>query len=172
NAVPSSLSALGGILNATGGSTVAFTQAATTEAAAGPNLAYGLLRPVAGGYVVDAAAGNGLAVGQVISDSRVATLAEAARSKVMAVTPVIGTGANRTLGFALGPPAAPAGTVLYRQTALGPVSSPSSAATAPFHEVKVVLYAAPRVGASDVVVATTQHLPLQGRVEYQTLPVG
>ncbi len=171
-AVPTSLSALGGILAATDGSTSAFTQAANTEVAANPNLAYGLLRQTSGGYVVEAAAGKGLAVGDVISDARAATMAEASRSKVVVVTPVIGTGANRVLGFALGPPAAPAGTVLYRQAALGVVSSPRAAATAPFHEVKVVLYASPRVDPSQVLVATTAQLPLKGSVQFQTLQVG
>ena len=42
-------------------------------------------------------------------------------------TPVIGK--QRLLGFALGAPAAPAGTVFYRETALGPAVTPPRAAS-------------------------------------------
>ncbi len=171
--IPSSLTAVGRILDATGGSLVAFTQEAGEDVAAGPGqLSFALIRHTADGDVVVAAAGRGLAVGQAVAGPRADTVAEALGSTLMVATPVLGTGAGRTLGFAIGPPVAPAGTVIYRESALGPVSVPRQAGTAPFHEVQVVLYAAPRVDPSQVLVTTTSHLPLRGVVRYQPFAAG
>jgi hypothetical protein len=85
-------------------------------------------------------------------------------------TPVIGS--TRLLGFALGPPAAPTGTVLYRQTILGPLSPPRQAGTAAFDELKVALYGAPAADPQQLLVATTKALPLHGSVRSQPLQVG
>ncbi len=87
-------------------------------------------------------------------------------------TPVLGSGANRVLGFALGGPSVPPGMVLYRQSALGPVKAPREAGTAPFDELNVVLYDASRPVRAQVVATTTKHLPLAGRVSSLAFPVG
>jgi hypothetical protein len=95
----------------------------------------------------------------------------AGRSAGLVATPVIGTGSQRVLGFALR--LAPGSDeVLYRQSALGPVSEPRQAATAPFHEVRVVLYASPTVQPDQVLVATASSVTLHGSVRYETLAVG
>src|SRR5205807_685070 len=70
-----------------------------------------------------------------------------------AVVPTGVIGSARLLGFALGSPAAPAGTVLYRESALGPVAPPRQAGTAPFSELDVVLYATPNVDPNQVLVS-------------------
>jgi hypothetical protein len=173
-AIPSELAAQGGILQATHGSRAAYEHSATATVAAGPgHLSFAWLRPQpsGSGFVVIAAAGANLHRGEIITGTRAATFRAALRAKQMVATPVMGTG--RTLGFALGPPGAPAGTVLYRESALGPVvSPPRQASTAPFAELDVVLYGAPKADSRQVLVSTTRHLPLSGDVTTQALPVG
>jgi hypothetical protein len=172
NALPQTLASLGGILQATHGSTAAFDETATQQVAAGPGtFSVAWLRPKSGGYVVTAAAGPALKAGDVISDSRVKALDAAASSPAMVSTGVIGSGADRSLGFALGPPAAPAGTVLYRESQLGPVQPPRAAGTAPFNELTVALYGAPKPIPAQLLV-TTRPLPLPGGVRYEPIAAG
>jgi hypothetical protein len=93
------------------------------------------------------------------------------KSPVVVPTPVIG--ASRVLGFALGPPSAPAGSVLYREATLGPVvNPPRQAATAPFSELDVALYSMTTPRPSSILISTTKNLPLRGDVRHQTLLVG
>ena len=112
--------------------------------------------------MVVAAAGHGLTVGQVVGGPRGDTVTRAAAGSQVVATPVLGTGASRALGFALGPPAARPGTVLYRESALGNLSAPRQAGSAPFHEVQVVLYASPTVDPAQVLVTTTPAPPAPG----------
>jgi hypothetical protein len=172
-AIPATLDAQGATLRATGSSRLAYTKAAKATVAAGPGrLTFAWLRPNrrGAGYVVLAAAGTGLHVGQVVADARVRTFAAAARSGSFAATPVFG--ADRRLGFAVGSPVAPAGTVLYRESVLGPVSAPRQAATAPFAELDVALYTSSTAQPSQILTRTTSQLPLKGDVDTQTVPVG
>ena len=167
----STLGTLGKVLAATQGSTAEFDRVAAAEVGAGTNqLTYALMRPTPSGFEVVAVAGRGLSAGQVISDARADTLRRAMTVKTMVTTPVVGPA--RVLGFAMGPPTAPAGMVLYRQSTLGPVSAPSQAGTAPFHELDVVLYASAHVDPAQVLVTTSRTLPLRGSVRYQPVQVG
>ena len=171
SSISSSLSELGTVLDVEGGGSRGFDLVAAKDVAAGPGrVTFAWLKPTGAGFQVLAAQGDGMRVGDVINDERVGPLRDAMASPMLVATPVIGS--SRILGFALGPPAAPAGTVLYRETALGPVAPPRQASTAPFHELNVVLYATPRVDPSQVLVTTTPALPLHGRVQYQPVPVG
>jgi hypothetical protein len=174
DAIPTSLQQLGAVLDATNGDVEAFKTAAQQEADASPapiNLAW--LRPTStGDYRVIATAGaNDLQIGQVITDARVATFNAAMKTALIVPTPVIGK--DRVLGFALGSPSAPIGTVLYRQSTLGPaVNPPSGASTAPFSELDVALYSSTRPDQSAILTSTTRNLPMKGEVRTQLLPVG
>src|SRR3954470_328720 len=140
--IQSTLSAQGGILKATNGSASAFEQAAApivTADPAEPTLAW--LRPTTGGYVVAAAAGGGLRRGEGLTAERAQAFDAAMQSPNLRATPIFDS--DRKLGFVLGPPSAPAGTVLYRQAVLGPVKAPRAAASAPYAELDVVIYGAP-----------------------------
>src|SRR5206468_3387798 len=75
-------------------------------------------------------------------------------------------------GFALGPPSAPSGTVVYREQALGPLAPPRAAGTAPFSELDVAVYAIPRVLPAQVLVSTTKRVPLHGSVRDEVITVG
>ncbi|HEX4654466.1 MAG TPA: PP2C family protein-serine/threonine phosphatase [Mycobacteriales bacterium] len=174
DAIPTSLQELGAVLDATDGDVPAFESAAQQQANASPTpitIAW-LRQDSAGGYRVIAEAGAGdLRIGQVISDERVQTLDAAMATAAIVPTPVIGK--DRLLGFALGSPAAPVGTVLYRQSTLGPaVAPPRAAGTAPFSELNVALYAARTADKASVLTSTTRDLPLPGEVHDDLLTVG
>ncbi len=175
-AIPAQLSAQGGILRATNGSRPAYERAATADLAASPNPQTGqtfawLRRSPDGTYQVLAAAGPQLTVGDVVTDPATRrTLDRAMRTRTMVATPV--HGADRLLGFALGPPAAPAGTLLFRQSALGPVQPPRNAGTAPFSELEVALYASPTVRDGQVLVSTTGDLPMEGDIRTKAIAAG
>ena len=174
DAIPTSLQQLGAVLGATHGDAGAFASAAQQQAAASPTpLTFAWLRPQGSvGFRVIASAGTGdLAVNQVVTDERVASLRTALTDQQVVPTTVIG--ADRMLGFALGPPAAPVGTVLYRQTTLGPaVNPPRAASTAPFSELNVTLYSSRTADPAKVLTSTSRDLPLRGDVRSTFLDVG
>jgi serine phosphatase RsbU (regulator of sigma subunit) len=171
SSLESTLTDLGNV--ARDGSTALFVKEASDQVAAGPGeLSFALLRPDHGSYVVTVEAGHGLAVGDIVPGPVATVLAAAQKGGELVATPVLGSGAKRVLGFALGGPSVPAGMVLYRQSVLGPVKAPREASTAPFDELDVVLYDASRSVPTQVVVTTTKDLPLAGRVQYLSFPVG
>ena len=171
SSVPATLAALGHV--ARDGGTALFTKEAAQDVAASPrDVAFALLRRQAGGFVVVAEAGPGLWVGERVPGVAASVVAAAQKGSKLVATPVIGSGAHRLLGFAMAGPAAPPGTILYRQSALGQVKAPLEAGTAPFHELGVVLYDASRPGSSEVLVTTTKDVPLRGPVQYLPFIVG
>ena len=90
----------------------------------------------------------------------------------MVPTSVMGAGADRTLGFALGAPSTPDGTVLYLQVGLGELGPPRAAGTSPFHELRVVLYGSPVPDPSQALVTTTSDIPLRGNVRVVPVEAG
>jgi serine phosphatase RsbU (regulator of sigma subunit) len=175
SAIPAGLAEQGAALRYSSGSTAAYRQvaqraAATTPGANKPTFAW--LRPAPGhqGYVVLAAVGDGLHEGQLVTDARTATFEQAMTAAEIVPTPIIGS--ERRLGFALGPPAAPTGTVLYREAALGPVAPPRQASTAPFAELELAIYSGPTADPKQVLAATTADLPLRGEVRSVPLQAG
>lgn len=131
---------------------------------------WAVLRQAAGGAweVVDHA-GPGLHDGQVLTGEQAGAAARAEASGNLTATPIIGSGSTRSLGLAR--PAAP-GVVVYRLAALGPVRAPAQASTAPFSDLRVVLWAAPRPEPGQVVVATTSDTVLDRDARYLPLRVG
>ena len=170
--VPAAFQAQGAALRATGGSPAAFDQAVATSVSADRPTTYAWLRPLAGdrGFQVLAASGPALRAGQTVTGARLPTLVSADRGGHLVTTPVFG--ADRQLGFAIGAPTAPAGTVLYRENALGALSAPRESGTAPFAELDVVIYASAEPDPTQVVTSTTARLPLHGTVRSEPLPVG
>jgi signal transduction histidine kinase/DNA-binding response OmpR family regulator len=118
-------------------------------------VAVALLRPTGDGFVVDLAAGAGMAVGQTVTGPRADAMRRALQVPTVVSTPVMSEGGMQTLGFALGPPAAPAGTVVYRESAIKP-SATSSSASSPFSELEGSLYASPRPDPTQLVITSAQ----------------
>src|SRR4051794_7783772 len=138
-AITATMAEQGTVLRVTHGSVSAFQEAADAAVKITPGQAtFAWLRPAAtgAGFDVVAASGKGLHPGDRITDERVQSLQAALHTADLVPTRVIG--ASRLLGFALGPPSAPAGTVLYREAPLGPVAPPRQAGSAPFSELDVV----------------------------------
>jgi hypothetical protein len=171
--IPAQLSAQGGILRATNGSRPAYERAATNDLGASTTQTFAWLRrsPDGGSYEVLAAAGPGLAEGDVVTDPATRQALDRAMTQQSMVATRV-HGADRRLGFALGPPAAPAGTVVYRESALGPVRPPQAAGTAPFSELDVAIYATPTRRAGQVLVSTTDALPMDGDTRTRPLAAG
>ena len=138
-----------------------FTKEAAESLAGGPSgITFALLRPALSvqtsratssrppqAFVVIAEAGDGLSIGQRVSGAAATAMSAALRRPGMTATPVLGSGSDRQLGFALAGPDAPAGTVVYRQDDLGALKAPRQAGTAPFHELGVALYDAAKARA-------------------------
>jgi len=169
--VPTTLSSLGSIARDTRGLGL-FTKEATEDAAASPGETFALLRREGNSFVVVAAGGRGLSAGETITGPRAAAMALAEERSALVSTAIIGAGDDRFLGFALGGPDVPRGDVMYRESALGPVTAPREVGTAPFHELDVVVYASAQPVTSQVIVATTKQLPLRGSVVRLVIPVG
>ncbi|HEX3900900.1 MAG TPA: PP2C family protein-serine/threonine phosphatase [Mycobacteriales bacterium] len=170
DSLSSELHTVGGVLQATNSSPAAFRRAsAALVAASKGNDSVALLQRSVNGFRVQLADGDAFAVGEQIAGPIAVTLSRAAAVGDVLPTQVMGAGQDRTLGLALGPPAAPAGTVLYLQAALGTLGPPRAADTAPFNELRVVLYGTPTPIASQALVTTTSDIPLTGDV--RTVPV-
>jgi serine phosphatase RsbU (regulator of sigma subunit) len=171
SSLESTLTGLGHV--ARDGGTTLFIKEAADDVLAGPgNLTFALLRRSHGSYVAAVEAGHGMSVGEIAPGPVATVLAAAQKGEDLVATPVLGSGASRMLGFALGGPSVPPGMVLYRQSALGQVKAPREAGTAPFDELNVVLYDASRPVQAQVVATTTKHLPLTGRVRSLVFAVG
>jgi hypothetical protein len=173
NAISPTLNEQGTVLRVSHGSIPAFEQSAAAAVKTGQGrTSYAWVRPSPDGstFVVAAAVGTGLHAGDVLSGERANALRAALDNPQLMATHVIGS--QRLLGFALGPPVAPAGTVLYQEQPLGPIAPPRQAGTAPFSELDVVLYATPTISTGQVLVSTTKRFPLRGNVRDVPLPVG
>lgn len=145
-----------------------FEEEARADVAASKNVSLALLRPAPSGYVVVAGVGA-LTVGQRIAGPMASAIAVAKPSKGMVTTPVYGSGADRSLGFVV---AAPGGSVVYQQLVVGEPHPPSQAGSAPFEEIRVILYASPQAHTDQILITTAARVPLHGSVLYTPFPVG
>ncbi|HUR24198.1 MAG TPA: response regulator [Acidimicrobiales bacterium] len=113
-----------------------------------------LLRPAPDGFVVELAAGRFMVPGQLITGARADAMRRAMSATAMVNTPVMTDRILPSLGFALGSPYAPAGTVIYRESVVNP-SAPSMAAQAGlFSGLDGNLYAATEPDPAQLVQAT------------------
>ncbi len=180
--ITSSLTATRGVLQATDGSPGVFARAVRADVDTGKasRTTIALLSPVGGGsYRVVTAVGPMLTVGQIITGARAATFDRTRKTPrktpLIVSTPVLGSGADRSIGFALNASAAVGGIgndVLYRESSLGKLSAGRQAGSAPFHEVSVVLYANRSRAPSELIISTTGGtLPAKGS-HYTPEPIG
>ena len=136
----------------TGGSPQSFAEVVATG---DPNFnGQALLRPGPEGFVVELATGPGMVVGQTVTGPRADAMRRALEVPAMTSTPVIEEGGVKKLGLALGPPEAPAGTVVYRERIIVPDGSAARIATAPFSDLHVSLYASDRPDPTQLVLTT------------------
>jgi len=112
---------------------------------------------------VIAAAGSGLAVGALLSTDH-ERLADRALSVSGLVTGLVQEGSARWLVLGLGRSAGP-GTVVWEMTKVTPKATVRLAASSPFGNLAIAIYASARPSPATLVIATTRHLPLAG-VQY------
>jgi hypothetical protein len=166
---------LGTVMRATESSPTAFSRTARAALAGDDDVAVAVLTERDGRWVVWQSEGSGLAAGEELTGERAAAVERATRTKELVPTGVVSDGAARVLGFALGPPASPPDTVLYRESTLGPLSAPQSTESAPFSDLEIALYASAVVDAERALVSTTdstEELPLAGEVKETPFFVG
>lgn len=173
DSLSSQLDTVGGVVRATNGSPAAFKRASASliNGSRGTD-SIALLRRTATGYRITLASGAAFHAGQVVSQSLADTLARADASGEMVPTQVTGSGVDRAIGFALGAPKTPAGTLVYLQVELGTLGPPTAAGTAPFNELHVVLYGARTPVPSQALVTTTDEIPLRGNVRVVPVAAG
>lgn len=121
-------------------------------------------------WVVQAAAGKALTTGQTLTGSRL-TLVAATEDKIRSDILVVAPRQTR-LAVTLGPPAAPAGTVIYEEYALDPSKPATITQSQPFHELNAAIYIGTNADPSKLVLSTTSKLPLHGRTATSEVAVG
>jgi len=119
-------------------------------------VAVAIARPTAEGFVADLAAGPGTSVGQVFTGARADAMRRALEVQTIVSTPVMTEGDVKKLGFALGPPSAPAGTVVYRESIITPNSRTPTTDSAPFSELDGSLYASPQPDPDQLVLSSAR----------------
>lgn len=109
---------------------------------------------------VVAAAGAAPAVGTAVSAAQ-AQLARHALAATGLVTGLIREGSARWLAFGLGRAAGP-GTVVWEEARLSPTTTVHPAASSPWGNLTLAIYASARPSRATLVIATTRQLPLSG----------
>lgn len=145
---------------------------ARTTATPGAPRTFALVRRSGDRYVVAAAAGPGLKLGEVLAGPRRAIVARALADPKLQGSSVFRRNGQPVLGFALGPPAAPSGSAVYLGLPIFPATVTPPAANGPFHELDLALYASPRPNPAQLVLRTTRQIPLPGRVASIPVAVG
>jgi signal transduction histidine kinase len=170
--IPASLRALG--VAARLGNDPARTflaEARATPPAGGRAQSVALVRVRDGRAVVAAAAGDAPRAGTTLRATRADAVRRALRSRDLSSTTVFRDGDRHLIGFALGPPAAPPGSVIYQETPIDPRASEVSAEDA-FHEIEAIVYATPTPRPDQIVIATTDKTLRGDDVGRGEIPVG
>lgn len=129
-----------------------------------------LLRRAGNSYVVYGALGSVFHIGQTISGPIAATISSADKGQTPTPTAVVRVGNGSTFGFALGPPATPAGIAVYEQLSIPVVFRPEG--NLPFTSINFALYGSRTPEPAHLVLANTSALPLQGPTVETPVQVG
>ena len=141
SATQARLNLIGTVTRVSGGSAASFREVAGLG---DKNLAaVGMIRETPDGLVAEFAGGPNLAVGQVLTGPRTDAIRRALEVPTIVSTPVMEADGVKTIGFALGPPAAPQGSVVYREVIIRPEAPSPTTESAPFSELIGSLYASP-----------------------------
>jgi len=165
---------LGGSLNtlaaAATESPTAFAAAAKGMASAAPGTTVALVARESGSWVVRETAGAGLAANQDFTGPR-ASFANSVADKVHSDVFTVSAGQSR-LAVAIGPPATPAGTIVYEEYPVNPSQQTKVTQAQPFHELNAALYVGSRPDPAKLILTTASSMPLRGRVATSEVTVG
>jgi len=129
-----------------------------------------LLHAAPDGFVVELAAGPGLSVGQTVTGPRADAMRRALEVPAIVSTPVMADQSAPSLGLALGPPATPAGTVVYRESLFNAqtfdvawaalnvdpsAALPAATTSGPFTEMYGSLFASAHPDPTQVLITNT-----------------
>ena len=148
------LNLIGTVARVSGGSAQSFNDVAGLNEKSLEGVA--IVRDTPEGFVVELAGGPKLAVGQVITGSRADAIRRALEVPVIVSTRVLAEGDVKSIGFALGPPAAPKGAVVYRETRINPERPSPTTESAPFSELEGSLYASPEADPSQLLLTSAR----------------
>ena len=148
------LNLIGTVTRVSGGSEASFREVAGLG---DKNLAsVGIVRDTPDGLVVELAGGPDMAAGQIVTGERAAAIRRALEVTAIVSTPVLESEGVKTIGFALGPPAAPMGTVVYRESIIRPETPSATTESAPFSELIGSLYASPAPDPSQLILTSAR----------------
>jgi signal transduction histidine kinase len=148
-----------------------FAQLAQGMVAASPTVVgIAVIRHSGAEWVVSQGAGKAVVAGQTLTGPRLSLVAATGAKLHLDVFAVSGT--DSRLGVALGPPATPAGTVVYEEFSVDPTRSRAITQGAPFHELNVALYAGVRPSTAKLFLSTTTQVPLRGRTASSAVAIG
>ena len=148
------LNLIGTVTRVSGGSAQSFKEVAGLGDKS--LLGVAIVRDTPEGLMVDLAGGPKLAVGQVITGPRADAVRRALEVPAIVSTPVLVDGDVKSIGFALGPPAAPKGSVVYRESMINPDKPSATTESAPFSELEGSLYASPEADPSQLVLTSAR----------------
>ena len=149
-------------------SPAAFTAAAEKASSSTTTIAW--LARSGGSWVVKAAAGTGLSAGQPLAGPRESFL-DSTGSKLHSDVFQVSPGQSR-LAIALGPPATPAGTVVYQEYVVDPSKTLPVTESEPFHELNAALFVGSKVDPAKLVLTTASSMPLRGEVATSAVTIG
>ncbi len=150
----SRLTLIGTVTRVSGGSAQSFREVAGISDR--NLLGVAIVRPGPDGPVVELAGGPNLAVGQILTGPRADAIRRALEVPAIVSTPVLVDGDVQSVGFALGPPAAPQGSVVYRESMINPGKPSATTESAPFSELEGSLYASPYPDPSQLVLTSAR----------------
>jgi signal transduction histidine kinase len=146
----------------------AFTAAAKKALSSTMTIAW--LERSGGSWVVKTAAGTGLSAGQTLTGPRESFL-ESTDGKLHSDVFQVSPGQSR-LAIALGPPATPAGTIVYQEYVVDPSKTRDVTQAEPFHELNAALFVGAKADPAKLVLTTASSMPLRGEVATSTVKVG
>ena len=150
----SRLNLIGTVTRVSGGSAQTFNEVAGLNDRS--VLGVAIVRDTPDGLVAELAGGPKLAVGQVITGPRADAVRRALEVPAIVTTPVLVDGDIKSVGFALGPPAAPKGSVVYREVMINPGKPSATTESAPFSELEGSLYASPHADPDQLVLTSAR----------------
>jgi PAS domain S-box-containing protein len=169
--IESSLRMLGPIGVSTNPAAVASFAQSAGPLTKGTTITVGVAVKNGGGFAVVAAVGDGPAKGVLLAGGRAALAARAlAFSTPRLVSDLITAGGKTRLVLARRVGSSRA--VAYEESVVDPGQPAASTPQSPFGELRVALYASPRVDPNRLVLTTETSLPLSGTVELVPFPMG
>jgi signal transduction histidine kinase len=145
-----------------------FAKVAVQQRLVGSGESAALVGRSGSGYAVLASVGPALQLGAPVTGARAAAVAQALhQTGLLSTTILTRTKAGASIGFALGPPSAPAGEVVYLEITIPPTAGTVKA----FSELTAALYTVPRPDPAQLLLTANGHMP-SGNTVSEAVTIG